>query len=218
MGRHIPHLVNDIRDEYSWCDTSFLKRRLERRCAIQMNLLAISRSGRMVSITCELHPEWISLNSIELRVRDVPFDVDIDHNPDTTPALWLDALTHASEWAGMIGLIHTVDQWVDWTQEERGRKWFEENTIYCVPCVSPDGLEALMRGEPFLRSSTREAKEGVRRVGFEPCDVDGNEKVRWMRWKDPAGPYVADDNAPFGLRKRRLDDAPEEGLFRFLRR
>ena len=29
----------------------------------------------------------------------------------------------------------------------------------------------------------------------------------------PCRPYVADDNAPFGLRKRRLDDAPEEAYF-----
>ena len=80
----------------------------------------------------------------------------LGHNPETTLALWLDALTHASEWAGMMGLIHTVDQWVDWTQEERGRKWFQENTIYCVPCVSPDGLEALMRGEPIFCVLQRE--------------------------------------------------------------
>ena len=165
-------------------------------------------------LLAETHSDWITLERIgQTREGRTIWMLTLGHNPDTTPALWLDALTHASEWAGMMGLIHTVDQWVDWTQEERGRRWFQENTIYCVPCVSPDGLEALMRGEPFLRSSTRVTKEGVRRIGFEPCDIDGNEKVRWMRWKDPAGPYVADENSPFGLRKRRLDDAPEEAYF-----
>ncbi len=159
------------------------------------------------------HSDWISLEQIgETREGRAIWMLTLGRNPTTTPALWLDALTHASEWAGMMGLIHTIEQWVDWTAGERGRKWFDENTVFCVPCVSPDGLAALMRGEPFLRSSTRDAKTGVRRIGFEPCDMDGNGKVRWMRWKDPAGPYVADDST-FGLRKRRLDDSPEDAYF-----
>ena len=160
------------------------------------------------------HSEWISLSEIGTTKEGRSIWIlTLGHNPESTPALWLDALTHASEWAGMMGLIHTIDQWVDWTQEERGQRWFQENTIYCVPCVSPDGLESLMRGDAFLRSTTRDAKEGVRRIGFEPCDVDNNGKVLWMRWKDPAGPYVSDDASAYGLRKRRLDDAPEDAFF-----
>lgn len=159
----------------------------------------------------QAHPDWISLSSIgETGEGRQIWLLTLGHSPENTPILWLDALTHASEWAGMMGLIYTIEQWVDWTQEERGEKWFQENTICCVPCVSPDGLASLMRGEPFLRSSTRGPKEGVRRVGFEPSDVDGNGIVRWMRWKDPSGPYVTDESSPYGLRKRRLDDDPAD--------
>lgn len=97
------------------------------------------------------HSEWISLSEIGTTKEGRSIWIlTLGHNPESTPALWLDALTHASEWAGMMGLIHTIEQWVDWTQEERGQRWFQENTIYCVPCVSPDGLESLMRGDAFF--------------------------------------------------------------------
>lgn len=158
--------------------------------------------------------EWIQLETIgTTREGRSIFLLTLGENPETTPAMWVDALTHASEWAGMMGLIHTVEQWVEWQQSPEGQQWFQKNTVYCVPCVSPDGLAALMNGEPFLRSSTRPPKEGTHRVGFEAKDMDGNGRILWMRWKDPAGPYVADESSGFGLRKRRIGDDPEEAYF-----
>ena len=66
MDWHITHLVNDIRDECSWCDTSLLiKRRLERRCAIQMNPIGDFKKWKNgVKSLVETHPEWITLDSI----------------------------------------------------------------------------------------------------------------------------------------------------------
>ena len=89
-----------------------------------------------------------------------------------------------------MGLIHTIDQWVDWTQEDRVAGGSRKHHLLCSVCLSR-WFRSIDAREPFTLFNLR-SKEGVRRVA-EPCDIDGNEKVRWMRWKDP-GSYVSDEN------------------------
>jgi hypothetical protein len=134
-------------------------------------------------------------------------------DPDNTPAFWIDAGTHASEWAGVMSVIYALSRWADWYQTPEGKQWFQHNCIYVLPCISPDGFQALHEGEPFLRSSKRPAKNGVFREGFEPCDIDGDGQVKLMRWRSPAGPYVIDEEANLGVRRRNLDDDSEQACF-----
>ena len=68
-------------------------------------------------------------------------------------------------------------------------------------------------GEPFLRSTLRPPVDGTVRTGFEPCDLDGDNSVRWMRWRDPAGPFVSDPDVPLFMRPRRVDDDPSDAWF-----
>lgn len=129
--------------------------------------------------------------------------------------LWLDAGTHASEWTSVSALLYSVSCWVEmWQQGDKALcAWLEAHAIIAVPCISPDGYDALRKGAPFLRSAMRPPRHDAPRFGLDPCDLDGDGAVRWMRWRHPAGPLVQDEDVPLFMRPRRLDDDPEDAYF-----
>ncbi|MEC7988079.1 MAG: M14 family zinc carboxypeptidase [Myxococcota bacterium] len=170
---------------------------------------------------CEEHKEWMQYEELSLSREGRPiFLIRIGKNVGSTPNFWLDAGTHASEWTGVMSAVYSLSEWAKELSDPKACTWFEKNSITVVPCVSPDGFQALHEGEPFIRSSRRPPLEGTERVGLDPQDIDGNRKVLLMRWKHPAGPYVMDESASLGVRKRTLQDDPalacfvsQEGLF-----
>lgn len=157
------------------------------------------------------NPEWVSLEVLGTTALGRPILLlSLGEKPAETPAFWIDAGTHAAEWTGVMALLYALEQWGNFAATFQGKVWFQNNTIFALPCISPDGYQALMEGEPFLRSTLRAPKNGVFRQGLDPQDIDGDGRVLFMRWKDPAGPYVVDEEADFGMRRRRLDDDPSE--------
>jgi hypothetical protein len=138
--------------------------------------------------------------------------------PEDRPALWIDAGTHCAEWAGIMAAVEAVERWLATliapdADGEALRSWFARHTVYVAPCLSPDGLQAMHDGAPYLRSTLRPPRPGEARLGFEPRDLDGDGAVRWMRWRHPAGPFVHDPEVPLHLRPRRLDDDPADAYF-----
>ncbi len=131
------------------------------------------------------------------------------------PAFWLDGGTHAAEWTGVMSALYSVQRWIQGLRagDPELRDWFSRNAAFVMPCMSPDGYQALHDGAPFLRSTLRPPREGQLRVGLEPRDMDGDGEVRWMRWRHPAGPYVQDEEIPLFMRARRLDDDPSAAFF-----
>ena len=129
--------------------------------------------------------------------------------------LWLDAGTHASEWTGVSALLYSLSRWVEGVerQDEELMEWFSTRAIVAIPCISPDGYDALRHGAPYLRSSLRPPRHDEPRQGLDPCDMNGDGAVRWMRWRHPAGPLVQDEEVPLFMRPRTLDDAPEDAFF-----
>ncbi|MGM0556104.1 MAG: M14 family metallopeptidase [Myxococcota bacterium] len=170
------------------------------------------------------HPEWVELEVAGESRRDRPiFLLTIsqrDRAPDGSirgerPALWLDAGTHASEWTGISAVLFAVSRWVERLEggDEALRSWFATHEAVVMPCISPDGVQAMADGAPFIRSSLRPPAPGEVRSGLDPCDIDGDDAVRMMRWKHPAGSFVEDPEwAPF-MRPRNLDDDPEDAYF-----
>jgi hypothetical protein len=145
-------------------------------------------------------------------------DRELSGHPEARPALWIDAGTHCAEWAGIMAAVAAVERWLTTlaepgTEGDALRAWFGVHTIYVAPCLSPDGLQAMHDGAPYLRSTLRPPRPGEARIGFEPRDLDGDGAIRWMRWRHPAGPFVHDPGVPLHLRPRRLDDDPAEAFF-----
>lgn len=146
-----------------------------------------------------------------------------DGATEERPAFWLDAGTHCAEWAGIAAAADALGRWAAELQQHGSlRDWLSAHTLYVVPCMSPDGYDAMLAGAPYTRSTLRPPPEGTVRTGWSPEDMDGDGVVRLLRWKHPAGSFVVDEDVPLHMRFRTLDDPPEAAFFvaeegRFLR-
>ncbi|MBX2798280.1 MAG: hypothetical protein KTR31_11440 [Myxococcales bacterium] len=166
-------------------------------------------------------PEWVALQTLGTSRGGRPIlmvtvgDRAGPGNVDDRPAFWLDGGTHAVEWTGVMSAVATLVKWVSGLQagDEALCRSFRAHTVYAVPCISPDGLQETMQGAPYFRSTTRPARPGTVRIGFEERDIDDDGVVRWMRWRHPAGPWVADEKNPVMMRPRTVDDDPSDAFF-----
>lgn len=169
----------------------------------------------------EAHPRWFQLEVLGHTAHQRPLLLvtvadrgEGASPPGDRPAFWLDAGTHAAEWAGVMASLYALSRWAEGVEvDPELQAWLGTHTVYVMPCISVDGFQALHEGEPFMRSTLRPPTEGAARAGHEPMDLDGDGVVRWMRWRHPAGPFVADENAPGWVRPRRLGDDPEQACF-----
>ena len=124
--------------------------------------------------------------------------------PEDKPAYYVQANVHASELAGTsaaLRLIHTL------LTDEAARSRLREVTYYVVPRTNPDGAEYSVTINGAIRSYNEIVKKAN---GLIPQDLDGDGKIRMMRWQDPAGPYVEDPEDPRLLVPRLPSD---EGPF-----
>ena len=74
--------------------------------------------------------DWMSLKIIGTtpQGRDI-LQILIGKNPKTTPILWLDAGTHASEWTGVMACLFALSEWTKELHTPEGQHWFENNSI-----------------------------------------------------------------------------------------
>lgn len=133
------------------------------------------------------------------------------------PAIWLDAGTHAEEWAGVSSILYSAQKWCDEIEKGINQDWFLNNTVYLYPCVCPDSYDAMIKGKfANLRSLIKESKrEESNQKGFREMDLDGDGVTRFMRFKHPSGNLVKDDSRDykFYMRKRTIDDDENEAYF-----
>lgn len=179
------------------------------------------------------HPEWVRLERVgETRrghaillltlsaLRDERGGEIGDEELAARPALWIDAGTHAAEWAGISAALYDVERWLARLsgREESAevqaceRAWFKKHVIYMMPLICPDGYQALWSDQPYLRSTLRDERGDIVEVGLKTHDLDGDGAARWMRWRHPAGPFVEDEQSGL-MRGRRLTDDPSEAYF-----
>lgn len=166
----------------------------------------------------EAHPDWVKLETVGQSREGRPLlllAIGASGERERRPGFWLDGGTHASEWTGVMAALYTASRWLTALAagDAETRRWFSAHTAYIMPCISPDGFDAICRGAPFLRSGRRPPPDGTVRVGLDPQDIDGDGVVRLMRWRHPAGPFVADAELPMLMRPRRLGDDPAEAYF-----
>ncbi len=120
--------------------------------------------------------------------------------PGDKPAYHVQANVHARELAGTTAaarLIHTL------LSDSEARSRLRDVTFYIIPRVNPDGAEySLTRNGPIRsRNEIREKPNGL-----IPQDLDGDGKIRLMRWQDPTGPFAVDPEDSRFLVSRRPED------------
>lgn len=174
---------------------------------------------RWCEALAERLPDWVTLDRVGVDRGDRPLQLltlgRADGARDERPGFWLDGGTHAAEWAGVMATVFALSRWVEALEADDGamRSWLERHTLYVLPCVAPQAYQALLEGQPFVRSTLRPPPQGTVRVGLEPQDIDGDGRCLLMRWRHPAGPFVSDPEHPLGVRQRRLDDPADQAWF-----
>lgn len=166
-------------------------------------------------------PEYCHLEEIGRTRKNHPIylitltDFNVKTPVDHRMGFWLDAGTHSAEWAGISAALYSVSRWIEriQNQDQSFIDWLQHHVIYCVPCLSPDGYEALWQGTPYLRSTLRDSRIDRTSIGLTTQDINGDGKVRWMRWKHPAGPLVEDPEHPGLMRGRQIGDDPNQAYF-----
>jgi Zinc carboxypeptidase len=164
------------------------------------------------------HPDLVRLESIGDSRMGRPIwmlTIGTGQDLDGRPAFWLDGGTHAAEWTGVMACLYAASRWVEGVKagDPELAAWFGRHVAHIVPCISPDGFQALHEGTPFLRSTVRPPRQTDIRSGLDPQDIDGDGEVRWMRWRHPAGPWVHDPELPVMMRPRTVDDDPADAWF-----
>lgn len=106
------------------------------------------------------------------------------------PALVVDGNMHATEWAGGVAALHFVHKLLaGYGKDERVTRLLDTRTIYVLPRMTPDGVDATLEEGRFIRSVNRPYPTAEPRPGIIHSDVDGDGRSLFMRFRDPNGPW-----------------------------
>src|SRR5262249_49731945 len=106
------------------------------------------------------------------------------------PAIIVDGNMHATEWGGGVAALHFA-----WTllkgygSDERITRLLDTRTVYVLPRMTPDGLEAKLAQGRFIRSVDRPYPNSKMQPGIHSSDIDGDGRSVFMRFRDPNGPW-----------------------------
>jgi hypothetical protein len=144
----------------------------------------------------EKYPQYCQLdvNCVTLEGRNqyvVTLTNQKTGNALSKPGWYLDGNIHAGEVTSASCAMHTIDYLLsNYETDHECQKILDEQTIYVIPRVSPDGAEKYLSTEYMLRSAPRDylGKEG----GIKPEDLDGDGVIRMMRIPTPYGAWKKD--------------------------
>lgn len=127
------------------------------------------------------------------------------------PAIVVDGNTHAGEWGGGVAAMHFIWRLVrDYGKDARVTQLLDTRTVYVLPRLTPDGVEATLVEGRFIRSVDRPSPSNVPAPGIHARDVDGDGRSLFMRFKDPNGPWKAYASDPRLLVPREPDETGGE--------
>jgi murein tripeptide amidase MpaA len=127
------------------------------------------------------------------------------------PALIVDGNMHAAEWGGGVAALHFVWKLLDgYGRDERITRLLDSRTVYVLPRMTPDGVEATLAQGRFIRSVDRPYPNQPLQPGINPSDIDGDGRTVFMRYRDPNGPWKAYAADPRLMVRRAPDETGGE--------
>lgn len=121
------------------------------------------------------------------------------------PAFHVDGNTHAGEVTGSMAALHFMDLLLtNYESEKEIQTLLDLFTIYVVPRISPDGVEAYLTTPYTIRSVNR--KHNPKEGGIQEKDLDGDNVIRMMRIPTPFGAWKKDSEHEDAMTLRRPDD------------
>jgi murein tripeptide amidase MpaA len=123
------------------------------------------------------------------------------------PALVIDGNMHATEWGGGVAALHFVWRLLEgYGTDERITRLLDTRTIYVLPRMTPDGVEATLTQGRFIRSVDRPYPTDILQPGIHARDLDGDGRTVFMRFRDPNGPWKQYPGDPRLLVPRAPDE------------
>ena len=104
------------------------------------------------------------------------------------PAYYVDGNHHAGEVTGSMAAIHLIYTLVTkYGADEKITSLLDNNAVYVIPRITPDGAQTYLTSFEKLRSVNRPYPFEKKAPGLHPTDVDGDGVIRMMRIESPNG-------------------------------
>ncbi len=121
----------------------------------------------------------------------------------TKPAYYVDGNHHAGEVTGSMAATHLIVTLVQkYGKDEKITKLLDENAVYVIPRITPDGAETYLTSYEKLRSVNRPYPFEKPAPGLHAKDMDGDGVIRIMRVETPNGVWKPSDKDPRVMVKR----------------
>jgi murein tripeptide amidase MpaA len=159
------------------------------------HILRYEELTRLLKAWAAARPEIASLESIGVTPegRDLWFltlTSRASGPPLEKPALLVDGNMHATEWGGGVAALHFVWRLLrDYGTDARVAHLLDTRTVYVLPRMTPDGVEATLAQGRFIRSVDRPYPSPLPEPGIHARDLDGDGRTVFMRFRDPYGPW-----------------------------
>ena len=105
----------------------------------------------------------------------------------TKPALYFDGTHHATEYLTTMMSLYAIDTLLT---DSDNLSLLQHTAFYCIPCVSPDGMEAALTNPAFFISLPFVPSQDA--SGLIPEDIDGDGVIRMMRVPSSSGIWKED--------------------------
>ena len=123
------------------------------------------------------------------------------------PAYYVDGNHHAGEVTGSMAAIHLIHTLVTkYGVDEKITALLDENAVYVIPRITPDGAETYLTTSEKLRSVNRPYPFEKLDKGLHIKDMDGDGVIRMMRIESPNGVWKESPVDPRVMVKRAPAD------------
>lgn len=123
------------------------------------------------------------------------------------PAAFVDANIHAGEVTGCSTVLWLLNHLLTtYGNDERTTRLLDESTLYAVPAIMVDGMDAYLTSANRMRSSVRAYPEPEQQDGLYRKDMDGDGRLLQMRVRDENGPWKEAPDDPRVMIRREPDE------------
>jgi murein tripeptide amidase MpaA len=160
----------------------------------------------------EAYPTLITTETIGKSYEGRDIRIALVTNQATGPALekpgyWIDANTHAGEVTGSAVALYTIHYLLTrYGSDAQVTRLLDDYVVYVLPRITVDGSEKYLTTPHMLRSSVRLYPYEDERDGLQRADVNGDDRILQMRYKDENGAWKASEKDPRIMRRREPDE------------
>jgi murein tripeptide amidase MpaA len=161
------------------------------------HILRYDALTRLLKQWADARPNLVKLESIGTTPQNRPiWFLTLTNNATgpalEKPALLVDGNMHATEWGGGVAALNFVHKLLNgYGNDERVTRLLDTRTVYVLPRMTPDGVDATLDQGRFIRSVDRPFPTATPLPGIHARDVNGDGRSLFMRYRDPNGPWKA---------------------------